>query len=375
MENGERVFVEVGASLNGVSFGRVATTDSIDYTAVTQTTFGVSSPSTVIQFRTGTGAVNAASVVGPVIVNEIFYNPPAGGSEEYIELHNNSGSPVTLFDALNPTNHWSLGGGIDYTFQAGASLGAGAYLLVVDFDPVLEPATLTTFRAHYGISTNIAVHGPFLGSLNNGGDVVELYRPDSPQGPGPDEGFVPYVLADRVAYHNAAPWPTGPVTGRGHALMRTAPILYGNEPLNWFGGTPTPGAENRVSTIDTDGDGIPDHAEDAMGLNKNNPADGALDPDEDGASDYAEWVAGTNHRDPASYLRLIGIAVGACTQLTFDAVAAKTYSVLYKDAMVDTTWSKLTDVSAAGVNTPQKVVDSRVNPQRFYILATPQTTP
>ena len=176
--------MEVGASLNGVSFGRLVTTDSIDYAAVTQTTFGVSNPTSVANFRTGTGATNAGPVVGPVIVNEIFYNPPAGVSDEYIELYNNSGGPVDLYDPANPSNHWRLGGGIDYTFPAGVSLGAGAYALVVDFDPVLEPATLTAFRALYGISTNIAVYGPYAGSLNNGGDEIELLPSGHPAGSG-----------------------------------------------------------------------------------------------------------------------------------------------------------------------------------------------
>ncbi|HUR59277.1 MAG TPA: cadherin repeat domain-containing protein, partial [Opitutaceae bacterium] len=67
---------------------------------------------------------------------------------------------------------------------------------------------------------------------------------DAPQTiPGPDFGFVPYIDADRVAYSDAAPWPTSP-DGSGDALKKVTSNLYGNEALNWQGGAPSPGAAN-----------------------------------------------------------------------------------------------------------------------------------
>ena len=46
-------------------------------------------------------------------------------------------------------------------------------------------------------------------ALNNSGETVQLFKPDSPQiPPHPDAGFVPYVLLESVTYSNAAPWPT-----------------------------------------------------------------------------------------------------------------------------------------------------------------------
>lgn len=64
--------------------------------------------------------------------------------------------------------------------------------------------------------------------------------------PGPDYGFVPYVVADRVVYSDVAPWPVSP-DGTGDALKKLDSALYGNEPLNWAGGPPTPGAANFAS--------------------------------------------------------------------------------------------------------------------------------
>ena len=369
VETGDRATVEFEASFNGVSFGRVVTSQGADFVALTQRTFGVDSPASVAQFRTGTGALNAAPVIGPIIINEIMYHPPGGtnGSDEFVELQNNTASSVALFDPAYPTNHWKLGGGIDFTFPANVSLAAGARLLIVDFDPT-NVVTLATFRTRYGISNSVAIYGPFAGSLNNSGDTVKLYRSDTPQMfPSPDAGFVPYVIADRVSYTDIAPWPTGNVDGGGYSLQRALPTLYGNEPYNWSSSSPTPGA-----VFDTDGDGIPDDVELLMGLNPNNAADAALDPDGDGMTNLQEYLAGTSHTDANSNLKFTQIAVAGNVTLTFNAIAGKTYSVLYKNALTEVNWAKLKDVTASSTNTVKTVNDALGgSTTRFYRLTTP----
>src|SRR6185436_4259971 len=110
------------------------------------------------------------------------------------------------------------------------------------FNPATNQAALISFRAKYG--TNGTVIGPYSGRLDNSGEAVELYRPDAPQQPPhPDVGFVPMILVDRVAYDDIAPWPTAP-DGGGASLQRIAPLLYGNEVLNWTDNPPTAGAAN-----------------------------------------------------------------------------------------------------------------------------------
>jgi hypothetical protein len=279
---------------------------------------------------------------------------------------------VSLYHPAFPTNRWKLGGGVDFAFPAGASVAAGGYLLVVEFDPVNDPAALADFRARYGVSASVPVHGPFSGNLDNDADQVELYQPDTPQSTPPDAGFVPYVRVDRVNYTDDAPWPAGDVDGGGLSLQRAASNLYGNEPLNWIAAPPTPGAANNLLLTDSDEDGIPDAAELAMGLNPANPLDGALDNDLDGMSNVEEYLAGTNHGDGNSRLWLRGATLGRDIVLTFDAISNKTYSLLYRNELAGPAWSKLADVPAQPANQSVALTNSQSgNSTRFYRIVTP----
>jgi hypothetical protein len=252
---GYRTGAKFGASANGVSFGRVTTSVGVDYAALSARTFGVDNPATLEQFRSGTGIANAAPRVGPVVINELMYHPLEGGGftgdDEYIELRNVTGGAVALFDVANPANTWKLAGGVEFAFSSGASLAANGLALVVPFDPA-NGAALTAFRTKYGVSGTVPVFGPYVGKLDNGGENVELRKPDPPQPPGaPDAGFVPDVLVDRVDYRDTAPWPAGAVDGGGLSLQRLGGAVYGNEPLNWVASAPTPGLPNGAGVVPT----------------------------------------------------------------------------------------------------------------------------
>jgi hypothetical protein len=305
---GYRGFVRFGPAENGVSLGRYETSIGVEFTALNERTFGADNPATVAEFRAGIGLPNAGPKVGPVVINEVMYHPPNlpgwdSARDEFIELYNVTGSPVPMFDPATPANTWRLRNAVRFDFPTGVTLGSHQFLLVVSFDPAGQPQQLAAFRARYGLPGSVAIHGPFQGRLDNNGESVELYKPDPPQGPGPEEGFVPYVLVDQVFYDDDPPWPVS-ADGEGDSLQRRRPYEYGNDPVNWKAAEPTPGRANMpgFGYLDSDGDGLPDDWEQAHGFNPNNPADATLDADGDGRTNYQEFLDGTDPRDEASRL-------------------------------------------------------------------------
>ena len=246
---GYRAQVSFGAAANGVSFGRYVTSVGVDFVAMAQRTFGVDSPANVQSFRTGTGLTNSYPKVGPIIINEIMYHPVSSSgsnaveldNEEFVELHNPSGSPVPLFDTLRPTNGWKLTGGVSFNFSSNHTVPANGYFVLVNFDPTTNATAVLNFQSKYGSGGVLA--GPLKGRLDNSGEELALARPDEPQQSGPDIGFVPMILVDRVVYGATAPWPAA-ADGGGASLQRRASSLYGNEPLNWKAEPPTAGATN-----------------------------------------------------------------------------------------------------------------------------------
>jgi hypothetical protein len=156
-------------------------------------------------------------------------------TNEFIEVVNISGATVPLFDPASPTNTWHLKGGVDFVFPTNQSLGPGACLLLVNFDPA-DTATATLFRARYGLSFGVPLFGPYSGKLSNAGDDVELQRPMilSTTNTG-------HVLLDKVDYQDDVPWPKA-ADGLGLSLHRANLAAYGDDPTNWVAAPPTAAA-------------------------------------------------------------------------------------------------------------------------------------
>ena len=373
---GYRAEVKFDAAENGVSFGRYRRSDGqYDFVAMSARTFGVDSPATVAQFRTGTGLANAYPKVGPVVISEIMYHPPDIGTndntaDEFIELRNITGGVVQLFDPAYPTNRWRLRGGVDFDFPSNVTLAPNGTLVVVSFSPTNTTA-LNAFKAVYGVTSAVTFLGPWTGQLANNSEEVELYRPDTPQQPpASDAGFVPYILVERVVYADLPPWPAV-ADGSGWSLQRVSGTGYGNDATNWIGAPTT--LNVAAGSGDSDGDGMPDAYENQypLALNPNNPGDGALDYDGDGLTNFQEFLAGTNPQSAASRLFITGSFESTNSiRLQFNAVSNVTYNFQSRVSLSTGSWIQLANVPAALSNRSITITNT-ATPMKFYRVVVP----
>lgn len=212
------------ASPTGIAFGR--------YRKAVEGTFNF-----VLMSENTPGSANAYPLVGPVVVNEIMYNPLSGDQDrEYIELLNITDSPVTLYDYATG-DPWKFTDGIELIFGGNppVTIPANGLLLLVKDD--------AEFVSQYGAAPpGVQVLQWHSGNLSNGGEKLEISMP----GDVDKFGVRRYIRIDRINFSDGShpegqdPWPSSP-DGGGTSLGRVAPWLYGNEAANWQPIPPSPG--------------------------------------------------------------------------------------------------------------------------------------
>lgn len=297
----------------------------------------------VAQESPSLNSVNAGPNVGPVVINEIMYNPPSGGAAvntkyEYLELRNISSETVTLGDSEAPETTWRIEGSVDYSFPTGVTLAPDEYIILISFDPEADRKATTVFRYTYSMDESVRLLGPYDGTLGNSNGEIALLKPGAPVlPPDPDAGFVPYVLVDQVDYSDSAPWPSG-ANGTGDSLQRLDSGEYGNDPINWRVGPPTAGGDNPGAPVeDVDGDSLPDDWERTIvdfdpgdEIHDIGDVESDGDFDEDGESNVDEWVAGTDPTDASSVLEISSIMNGIDSTIVirWRSVSNRHYSIL-----------------------------------------------
>ena len=200
--------VTFGASPNGVSLGRLVTSDGLAHFP--------------LQVRNTLGAANAGPRFGPVLMAELMYNPKAG-DYEYIELINAGSTVVRLYEPVT-ANRWQIEGVGGFELPPSLVLRPGGSLFVTAVSPTL-------FRTRYNLPADVEVVGSYSGGLDNEGERVALLSPEPPNQGGAQE--VPYVVVDEVEYLPVPPWPSE-ANGAGPALTRAALDGTGLDPSSWM---------------------------------------------------------------------------------------------------------------------------------------------
>ncbi|MBI4602697.1 MAG: CotH kinase family protein [Planctomycetes bacterium] len=181
-------------------------------------------------FRRGGGAWTAAGVAlglvaapaasrGTVVISEVHYNPPQGAALEFVELQNLDAQPV-------PIAGWRFSDGIQFIFPEGAVIDGNGFVVVCQNREVLS--------ARFGLPP-AAVHGDYVGSLDNGGETIVLEDSSG-------------VVVDQVKYDDDAPWDAD-ADGAGPSLERVCGSFDPEHPGNWSaeaGAEPSPLQRSRL---------------------------------------------------------------------------------------------------------------------------------
>lgn len=160
----------------------------------------------------------------------------------------------------------------------------------------------------------------------------------------------------------------GPVTGTDGTTWR---VIVTNAAVPTVTGASPNATFSVVTQADFDQDGLPDAWEVANGFSTNNPANASLDVDGDGMTLLQEYIAGTDWINQDSYLRVDEISAQSGAMITFQATAARTYTVQYSDDLTTAFWTKLMDVPASASARIVVVNDPSGSTRRFYRLVTP----
>ena len=157
--------------------------------------------------------------LGPVIINEIHYDPDVKTElAEFVELHNVTDEPIDV-------SGWYFSGGIDFTFPAPTSIPAEGFVVIAQ--------DAAKFQAKFGFAST----GQFVGKLDNDGETICLRNPDR-------------KMMDEVDYQLGFPWPTvgdtipGKPPGSGHSIQLINPAMDNDLGGSWRSVTPTPGETN-----------------------------------------------------------------------------------------------------------------------------------
>jgi autotransporter-associated beta strand protein len=305
---------------------------SSSYTGTTRVTDGI------LQVANATGS---ATGNGPVIVGN---TKSSVGS--VLSGNGHISGPVTV----------KSGGRVfpgDWAFLTPALLSIGSFMLE-------DGADFLVYVGNTGSYSQLNVTGEVVLA----GDLSVGFNNDNPQ-----RSFI--ILNDG----------TDPVTGTFKGLPHGgtySSISAGSFWISYRGDSATNSlaggndvALQRINSLDTDGDVMPDDYETIHGFNPNDPADGSLDADGDGASNANEYRAGTNPNDRLDFLHVTEIAKdGSNVDISFTTVAGRSYELHSTSDLAAGSWETLiSDIYSFGGIVTVTDPNATSQPRRFYRAA------
>ncbi|MBC8002266.1 MAG: lamin tail domain-containing protein, partial [Opitutaceae bacterium] len=179
--SGNRIIdsVRFGAQENGVSTGRHPD--------------GASTFTRLASVTPGTN--NSPVKLTDLIINEILFDPITGdGDDEYVELFNRGTNAVNL-------TGWRLQNAVSYNIPTNTIVAAGRYLVLAK--------NAARLRTNYSVLNLTNCLGNYGGSLGNGGEHIELTKPDdlvSTNSQGQLKTNIIHIRVDEVHYGPGGRW-------------------------------------------------------------------------------------------------------------------------------------------------------------------------
>ncbi len=140
--------------------------------------------------------LESPGIAASLRVSELMYNAAGGSTNDFLELHN-AGTTTLDLGGLQFTQ------GIDFIIPSGTSLAPDRHLVITKAE---AGGNFAGFRAHYGLSADVAIVGPYSGNLADGGEEVALNAAAGAE-----------VLL-RFTYSDGRGWPVA-ADGAGHSLV------------------------------------------------------------------------------------------------------------------------------------------------------------
>jgi hypothetical protein len=166
------------------------------------------------------GGTNSPILVSDVVINELMYHPISeDDNDQYIELYNRSGSPVSL-------GGWTLDDAVSFTFPSNTTIAAGGYMVVAR----LANQLMTKYANLNATNT----FGNFSGKLSGNGERIALTKPDtitSTNGSVITTNLI-HISVDEVTYGTGGQWPEW-TDGGGSSLELIDPRSNHRLSSNW----------------------------------------------------------------------------------------------------------------------------------------------
>lgn len=183
------------------------------------------------------GAANETTPnLGPLYLNEIYYNPP-DGALEFLEIINLADSAVSLAEGVNGTSGtWEISG-IGDASLSDVVVPAGGLLLLMPDTSLLDTAE---YRAGVGISDDVVIR-VYSGKISNRGEQLTIKQPYTYVASSTSATKDWYYRWSDVALYSDDWEGLEEADGGGKSLQRVSYTTSGSDPAAWEVATPSPG--------------------------------------------------------------------------------------------------------------------------------------